>query len=294
MTSQPDRRGDLAAAVHSPLRRAGQERDDPDALQAWFASEGARLVVMDPAGRHHVLPAATAEWDPDSDVHLGRSAAQDAEPDDPGEHHWFARRGESTGPSLRELAPSPLMTDVLMGAAAVLAWHDTAPACERCGGATRPTSGGFVRECSSCGAQVFPRQDPAVIVAVVDDQGRLLLGHQRAWAPGRVSVLAGFVEAGESAEQACGREVLEEVGLELTGARYLMSQPWPFPRSLMLGFVGHASGEPVPDGIEIEWARWYTPGEFRAEQAAGTLSAPGPLSVGGRMIRAWLDGAWSS
>lgn len=240
-------------------------------------------------GRHEITSTEGA-FDGSVVVYLGRSAAEDADPGDPGEHHWFTRRASAEGPGLRDLHLSPLMHDVLTAATAILAWHDRAPACESCGEHTALFMGGFVRRCTVCGALLFPRHDPAVIVAVLDPSDRLLLAHQAAWPEGRVSVLAGFVEAGETLEQTCGREIREEVGLVIGQVRYVASQPWPFPRSLMVGFVATADGEPHPDLSEIAWARWFTREQLRAELAAGTISIPGPASLGRGLIDAWLDG----
>lgn len=130
-----------------------------------------------------------------------------------------------------------------------------------------------------------------MIVAVTDDDDRLLLAHQVRWDPTRVSVLAGFVEAGESLEQAVQREIAEEVGVQVTGLRYLGSQPWPFPRSLMLGFAARADDSPVRvDDQEIDHARYYTRDEVSAAVDSGALTLPGPTSIASRMIAAWRAG----
>ena len=135
------------------------------------------------------------------------------------------------------------------------------------------------------------RSDPAVIVAVTDADDRLLLGRQPVWAKGRVSVFAGFVEAGESLEQAVHREVFEEVGLRLGPPRYLGSQPWPFPRSMMLGFTARALDTALTlDAREIEAARWYTRGQLETALAHGELTLPMRTSIAHRMITAWRRG----
>ena len=121
-------------------------------------------------------------------------------------------------------------------AVALDAWHDRHPRCPRCGAPTRVRAGRLVRVCVVDGSEHYPRTDPAVIMAVVDDDDRILLGHAAHWAPGRCSTLAGFVEAGESLEHAVRREVLEETGVVVGDVTYRGSQPWPFPASLMLGF----------------------------------------------------------
>jgi NAD+ diphosphatase len=180
--------------------------------------------------------------------------------------------------------------DIAATAAAVTHWHRLEPQCPGCGGATLVINGGFARHCQVCGRDHFPRTDPAVIVAVIDDQDRLLLGGQPTWG-NRVSVLAGFVEAGESLEQAIHREIGEEVDISLSDLRYFGSQPWPFPRSLMVAFFARATGTTINiDTVEIAHAEWYTRDELSAKLDAGPLGLPGRSSIAFRMIQAWRDG----
>jgi NAD+ diphosphatase len=137
-------------------------------------------------------------------------------------------------------------------------------------------------------ASFTPRVDPAVIVAVLDAEDRLLLGRQSVWAPGRMSVFAGFVEVGESLEQAVHREVAEEVGLVLRSLRYLGSQPWPFPHSFMVAFAARAVDSTIwLDPTEIEEARWFTREELRDAVASAAVSLPPMTSIARRMIQAW-------
>jgi len=180
--------------------------------------------------------------------------------------------------------------DIAATAAAVTHWHRLEPLCPSCGGPTLVTNGGFARHCRACGRDHFPRTDPAVIVAVVDAQDRLLLGGQPTWG-NRVSVLAGFVETGESLEQAIHREIGEEVDISLTELRYFGSQPWPFPRSLMVAFFGQAAGTNINiDAREIAHAEWYTRDQLSAKLDAGQLGLPRRSSIASRMIQAWRDG----
>ncbi len=180
--------------------------------------------------------------------------------------------------------------DIAAAATAVAAWHRMEPLCPRCGGPSAVINGGFARHCDACGEDHFPRTDPAVIMAVVDADDRLLLGGHAHWGQ-RVSVLAGFVEAGESAEQAIHREVAEEVDVTLSELRYFGSQPWPFPRSLMLGYFARATSTEINvDTDELSHADWYTREELSAALEAGDLGLPGPSSIASRLISTWREG----
>ncbi|MDR1265080.1 MAG: NAD(+) diphosphatase [Propionibacteriaceae bacterium] len=182
--------------------------------------------------------------------------------------------------------------EAVWAATALWQWHRRETFCPNCGGATTVTAAGAARCCPACQIELFPRTDPAVIVAVRDDADRLLLARQAVWPEGRRSILAGFVEAGETPERAVWREVGEEVGLVVDQIAYAFSQPWPFPRSLMLGFTAHALDSAiVPDGGEIVAADWFTRSQARAAIAQGRLTLPGPPSIAHRLIRQWLDGA---
>jgi NAD+ diphosphatase len=142
---------------------------------------------------------------------------------------------------------------------------------------------GHVRVSPECGAVHHPRTDPVVIMLVTDGD-RALLGRQPSWPPGRYSALAGFVEPGESLEEAVAREVLEETGVEIREPRYISSQPWPFPSSLMLGFrAEYASGEPSVHDGELDDVRWFT-----AEELDG-IDLPPPLAIARRLIDGWRD-----
>lgn len=182
-------------------------------------------------------------------------------------------------------------------AVGVANWHHRHPRCSRCGEATVPDQGGHVRTCPSCGAQHFPRTDPAVIMLATDEQDRALLGRQPVWPAGRYSTLAGFVEPGESLEDAVRREVYEEAGVAIGGVQYGGSQPWPFPSSLMLGFFARATSPAIRvDGNEIEDARWFTRDEVTRMTARGDLALPGRLSISRWLIEQWhggtIRGAW--
>ena len=170
-------------------------------------------------------------------------------------------------------------------------WHGNHPRCARCGDSTVIGNAGWIRRCTSCSAEHYPRTDPAVIMLAIDDDDRALLGRRADWQPGWFSTLAGFVEAGESAEAAVRRELAEESGVIVDEVTYLGSQPWPFPCSLMLGYHAHAtSTEITVDAEEIVEARWFTREELRAECEAGTAAVPPAVSIARKIIERWFGG----
>ncbi len=178
---------------------------------------------------------------------------------------------------------------LLVHAVGLANWHATHPRCPRCGAPTSAAKGGSVRRCGEDGTEHFPRTDPAVIMLVTDGVDRCVLGRQAIWPPRRYSTLAGFVEPGESAEQAVAREVAEETGLAVTAVAYRSSQPWPFPASLMLGFTAVTDGavDPVARDGELEDARWFTREELRDP---AVVLLPPPVSIAHRLISDWLEG----
>ena len=190
--------------------------------------------------------------------------------------------------SLREVAAnlSDVDRDLAIAAVAVTNWHRNEPFCPRCGTASEIFKAGFMRICPNCHNEYFPRTDPAVIVAIIDPDDRLLLGRQSSWGK-RVSVFAGFVETGESAEQAVHREMTEEVGLTMREVRYFGSQPWPFPRSLMLGFVAYAADTEITTGYEISYAEWFTRERLERDLVDGTIEIPNASSIAHRLVTAW-------
>ncbi|MDX3101260.1 NAD(+) diphosphatase [Nonomuraea angiospora] len=180
---------------------------------------------------------------------------------------------------------------LLVYAVALEAWHTTHEYCPRCGTRTEVKGGGHIRVCPQDGSQHFPRVDPAVIMLVRDEDDRCLLARGPQWPEGRLSILAGFVEPGESLEHAVAREVAEEVGVTVVRPRYLGSQPWPFPRSLMLGFFAEAiSTELTPDAEEIAEAHWFSREELARALESGELRLPPPVSIARRLIETWYGG----
>ncbi len=180
---------------------------------------------------------------------------------------------------------------VLGYARAMLYWQRRQRFCSVCGAPTRSVQGGHVLVCANAGCAVshFPRTDPAVIVAVTDAE-RCLLARQRSWPPGQYSVIAGFVEPGESLEHAVVREVFEETGIAVNGVHYHSSQPWPFPCSIMLGFSAHAIDPSIRlhDG-ELHDAQWYSRDELRDAIVGEALRIPPPVSIAYRLIEDWFD-----
>jgi NAD+ diphosphatase len=192
---------------------------------------------------------------------------------------------------------------LLTHAVAMANWHDSHTHCPRCGTPTVPAPAGHVTNCPNDGTEHFPRLDPAVIMLVIDTDDRCLLARNATWPERRMSVLAGFVEPGESIEHAVAREVFEETSIRVGQIRYLGSQPWPMPRSLMLGFQSVAPGgqEIVVDEEEIAEARWFTRAELRAAIDSGELSIAPTSSIARRLIEYWygsvlpdVPGAWST
>ena len=186
-------------------------------------------------------------------------------------------------------------TGLLTEAVALANWHASHRFSPRSGKPLLPEQGGWVLRASDDSFEVFPRTDPAIIVAVLDNQDRLLLGSNAMWQGDRFSLLAGFVEPGESLEAAVEREIFEESGVRVNNPRYLGSQPWPFPSSLMLGFAAMADeGQDwtlAPDGTEILELRWFTREELRSNS---DLILPGPTSIARAIIDAWIAGRLGS
>jgi len=208
-------------------------------------------------------------------------------------------RGETTPPippearavSLREIGT--LLGDrdagLLTHAVALANWHDTHTHCPVDGTPTVPGPGGHFTVCPNDGTEHFPRTDPAVIMLVTDPDDRCLLARNAAWPGRRVSILAGFVEPGESVEQAVIREVAEETHIKVTNVRYVGSQPWPMPRSLMLGFRAEApAGQDIAvDREEIAEAYWFSRDELLAAIESREIALPPPVSIARQIIEQW-------
>jgi NAD+ diphosphatase len=267
------------------LERAPNERRDA----AWVAAQRARpeagSLVLSERGlciENGRLLLVSPE--PDA-VFLGLA----------GDRPIFAAEGEPERghpAGLREAATELPAEDAALGAyaASLLSWHRRHRFCANCGAPTEVIDGGHERVCPACGAHHFPRTDPVVIVRVVDGADRLLLGRQASWPEGRFSVLAGFVEPGETLEEAVRREVREESGVLVGPATYVASQPWPFPSSLMIGFNAIATGgDPRPGDGELQEVRWFERAEVEAAAAGrGDVFLSPPYSISRRLIDGWL------
>lgn len=298
--SRPDETLLDLALSRATVDRSAHERGDDATVAGALQDPGTRVLVLR-EGR------ARVEQDPVR-LALRGPRAEDAE-----RHPWFLGRHEGvaylavdeTGPGAGEAAPEEgwrslreigadlddTEAGLLTTATALHGWHGRHGHCPRCGAATEVVQGGWVRRCPQDGSDHHPRTDPAVIMAVVDDADRLLLATGRPWPDGRVSVLAGFVEAGESMEAAVRREVEEEVGVRLGELSYRGNQPWPFPASLMLGFRARAVTTALTiDPSEIRSAAWYTRDELGAGVAAGRLTLPSRVSIARMLIEEWFGG----
>ncbi len=201
-------------------------------------------------------------------------------------------RPVDTWSGLREVGADlgDLDAGLLAEAIGILEWHERARFSPVSGAPTTIERAGWVQRDPVTGVELFPRTDPAVIMLVHDGGDRCVLGRQAVWPPGRFSILAGFVEPGESAEGAVAREVAEEVGLVVTDIRYVSSQPWPFPQSLMLGFTARVEGDDTLrlDPTEIEEARWWTREELASGR--GPEALPPPVSIARHIIDRWVAG----
>jgi len=187
---------------------------------------------------------------------------------------------------------SPQTAAILGGAKAISHWHARHRFCANCGEPTRIAAAGWRRECPACHAQHFPRTDPVVIMLAVDGE-RCLLGRQPRFPQKMYSALAGFLEPGETVEEAVRREILEESGLVCDEVRYVASQPWPFPSSLMIGCLARAATRDiVVDGAELEDARWFERDEvaamFEKRHPLG-LVAPNRMAIAHHLLRFWLE-----
>lgn len=280
------------------LDRAGERREDPDWLRAAWSRSNVLCVDFEGQALLHgerLLSFAPDRFGAELPADASFLGLQEQTP-------WFALPAqvgrEVTIPvgaawsGLREAAfVLPAFEAGLFAyAKALLLWQTRARFCGACGHATVLSRAGHSARCGNadCRLETFPRLDSAIIV-LVQHQGRALLGRQAGWPPGRYSTLAGFVEPGEALEDAVAREVFEESGVRVGRSHYHSSQPWPFPASLMLGFMAEASDPSITLGDELEDARWFSRAELRAAIARGELKLPPRISISRRLVEQWLN-----
>lgn len=294
MTADPS----ASRPPQTPLRlqRSDSERTRPDLLDALRADARTRVIRVRgdavPVTGDALSTVPPSEVDADAEwAFLGR--------DDDGaaalvaaERELDAAPADGWG-SLRRIGGDLTDADAARAVAAVSLgrWLTDNRHCPSCGSGAPLTQAGWARRCETCARDLFPRTDPAVIVAVTSaDTRRLLLGSNVQWAAGRFSCFAGFVEAGESLEGCVAREVSEECGIDVADVRYRGSQAWPYPRSLMVGFQARAADDDRAraDEVEIAEVRWFTRGEIAEALAGeGEITLPGRASIAHRLIRAW-------
>ena len=278
------------------LDRADRLRHDPDALAA-MTDWRARLLQLGPGYQPRVDDAGRLGWtslaDAPEDAELLLLGLAE------GRAHFAAITGEVGGMPFRspalmaaldQLAPGEAAT--WAAARAVLDWHARHRFCANCGTPTAPFRAGWGRLCRQCETEHFPRTDPVVIM-IAEHDGRALLGRQPSWPAGRYSALAGFLEPGESIEEAVAREIGEEAGIPVGAVRYIASQPWPFPSQLMIACVAQASDDAITlDTNELEDAIWVPREEVRAVLAgqAGPFIAPPPYAIAHTLLSVWAQG----
>lgn len=282
----------LPGFTGSPLDRLDNERDHPEILAERLADPAARLLRLD--GLDPIAEEGGAlAWAPLAEAPEGAELALLGTID--GVPHFAAlTRDHPAGDHaarwrvLDALPPGEAAT--YAAARSLVDWHARHGFCPRCGTATAPFRAGWARKCGGCGAEHFPRTDPVVIM-LAEYEGRVLVGRQSRFPAGHYSALAGFVEVGESIEEAVARELHEEAGVRALSVRYLASQPWPFPSSLMVACVAPVESDALTlDSHEIEDAFWATRDDVLdalAHKEGGRFRAPPPFAIANTLLRLW-------
>lgn len=306
-------RSALTGFATNPLDRRGDLRDRADAVESFRASQGTRHALV--AGETPILRKTGADvltiWFDEAGADaIGRSLDEVFLGIDPAGAACFGRlverelaetlkeRDDLLLTDLRSIAVQRLVPVDELGplgeAKAMLDWHARHRFCAKCGGPSLMVSGGWRRECAQCGALHFPRTDPVVIMLAVRGD-KCLLARQSRFAPNMYSCIAGFLEPGETLEDAVRRETWEEAGLRAGTVRYLCSQPWPFPSSLMIGCIAEALNDDIVlDGTELEDGRWFSREEaiqMLERRHPDGLTAPVEIAIANTILRAWaLEG----
>jgi NAD+ diphosphatase len=281
--------------------RSGERRKDPDWLAEALRDDATRFVPVwgerclvggDPPAAILLERAAIADFvDEDSIIFLGlfRDQPAFAVPIEDSSEAPFGELGEFKDLRFLGTVLPPDEANLCAHARGLVLWHEATHYCPRCGSQSLPAAGGNTRRCCNpdCNRELFPRTDPAIIVLVKDGE-RCVLGRQSSWPEGRYSTIAGFVEPGESLEDAVRREVYEETNIRVGAVTYHSSQPWPFPSSLMLGFIAEATSDSIHlnDG-ELEDARWFS----REQLKSGDVGLPFRISIARRLVDHFINGA---
>jgi len=277
---------DALAAVLS--RRQGLVRGSDLVL----TEAKALLGALEKAGSQPELVVYLGSALPEADLPAGTDLLLFVLPEPP-EPGTAGIPGDATWAGFREVAGglTATSTALFVEASAIANWHSAHTHCPRCGTPTNVEAGGWVRRCPADNSEHFPRTDPAIIVTVVGPDGRLLLGGGGPLDARNYSTLAGFVEPGESLEEAVVREIQEEVGVRVTACQYLGSQSWPFPASLMLGFTAVTEdAQATPDGVEVTRARWFSREELQEAVLSGEITISSRLSIARSLIEHWYGG----
>jgi len=278
------------------IDRADAIRNDPERLADAMSTLSARLLRLDGIdpvddGMGGLVWGSLAEVEPDRELLFlgmveGKPRFAPLAP--PGV--VYDARSRTAWQVLGLLAPD--QAALYAAARSLIDWHSRHRFCAQCGGATTVAKGGWQRNCGQCAAQHFPRTDPVVIM-LAEYEGKALVGRQHGWPPGRYSALAGFVEPGESIEEAVTRELFEEAGVRAGAVRYIASQPWPFPSSLMIACVGTVEADDLTlDPGEIEDAFWVTRAEVAAALSGASdarFIAPPPFAIAHTLLAAWVE-----
>lgn len=298
------------------IDRGSAERLKPGMVEALLASGEAVAIVLsqrrglvlgnqlwhaDATALHSAL--ADSGTQPTAAIFLGRalegSGTVPGTPfllfvvDEPAEPGSVGIPAQAEWIGFREIASQLDETDtaLFIEASAIANWHATHTHCPKCGAPTAIEAGGWVRRCPKDNSEHYPRTDPAIIVTVIGPDGRILLGGGGPADAKNYSTLAGFVEPGESLEQAVVREIHEEVGVRVAACQYLGSQSWPFPASLMLGFTAVTEDRDArPDGVEVTRARWFSREELQAAVLDGDITISSRLSIARSLIEHWYGG----